>query len=1028
MTWLTSDEFDLPALEEQVRQLWADHDVPKRAAHHREGRKRWITYEGPPTVNGSPALHHVFTSSYKDVYARYHGLAGRHVVRKAGWDCQGLPIEIAVERRLGLTEKTDIERYGIKEFVQECRKLVDGNIAEFERVFERIAYWVDFDDAYRTMDDTFIESVWWHLKQIHMQGLLSEGAKVVPYCTRCGTALSSHELGQPGVYRDTSDLSAYVALPLEEFGNRALVVWTTTPWTLPANVAVAVHPEAEYGTYRVDDREYVVLVERAEAVFGESPPEPVSRFAGADLVGARYTRPFPEVDPGDGPTGIVVDWPDTAVDVGSGLLHVAPAFGEEDDRIRQQFSLAQPNPVGPDGRYTGEFDRHNGELVHDVADAIVHDLEQEGMLLRQEPYEHAYPHCWRCANRLIYWAKPTWYIRTSEVKDRMVRENRTVNWHPGHLKEGRFGNWLRDNVDWALSRDRYWGTPLPVWRCENGHDTFVGSRAELQDLTGAGVAAVSLHRPDIDEITLDCGHCGGTATRIPVVCDVWFDSGCMPAAQWGAPMYDRGEFDQSFPADFVCEAIDQTRGWFYSLMAVNTIVSGHSPYRNVVCLGHLIDDEGRKMSKSLGNVIDPVEVLPRFGADGIRWFVFAGGAPWGPRRVSFDVIAQTVRRDLDTLRNVASFYDTYARIERFEPGDGPRGAHVSDRWIISRLHRLVGSVSSAMEGYAAHLAADQISSFIDEVSNWYVRGNRRRFWGTEGPADADALATLHAVLHTLSRLMAPLTPFYAEALFQLIRRPDDPDSVHLSDWPVALDDVVDDELETQMQVARRAASLSRAVRSANRVPVRQPLREAVIATSVPLHDDLREFLGEQMNVDHVRVVGESDRLVDRQIQPNWRVLGPRFRDRMTEVKLALQNLPEQDATALAGGRPVTVSVGGQEVEFNSEAVKVVEIPRTGWESQDEDGLHVALDTTVDADLERRGRIRNLIRRIQTARRDHGLEVTDRIELWLGADARSDEQEIAREVLAVEVASLEELASDADLYRDPTAEFALRRAG
>ncbi|MBC7644968.1 MAG: isoleucine--tRNA ligase, partial [Thermoleophilia bacterium] len=607
MTWTLNNPLNLPELEQQVMAHWADRDVPARFAEYRRGAPRWVTYEGPPTVNGKPALHHVWTTVYKDVYGRFHTLNGKFVERKAGWDCQGLPIEIAVERELGLKTKNEIEEYGVEKFVERCRELVTGNVGVFEDMLKRVGYWVDYENPYKTMDESFIESAWFQLSKVNDAGLLYEGNKVVPYCTRCGTGLSSHELGQPGVYQDVTDVSAYVAMPLVgDAENRELVVWTTTPWTLPMNVAVALVGSQQFAQVDEDGRQYVVLAQLAETVF---PDHQVgSTIAGSELVGREYVRPFPDMTPTDGASGIVIDWEDTAVDVGTGMVHIAPSFGEDDAQLGKKYELAPINLVGPDGRYIKEAGPLAGKHVGEVEREILDGLTERDRLVRARKYKHPYPHCWRCQTRLIYWAKPSWYIRASAMRDKFVEQNERVTWHPETIKEGRFGNWVRGAVDWALPRDRYWGTPLPVWRCDDGHIKVINGRAELAELAGRDLSEQRLHRPYIDEVTFPCVEpgCSKTAVREAAVCDVWLDSGAMPAAQWGFP-HVKGSaerFEDNFPADFICEAIDQTRGWFYSLLALNTMAFGSTPYKNVVCLGLLVDDEGRKMSKSIGNVID----------------------------------------------------------------------------------------------------------------------------------------------------------------------------------------------------------------------------------------------------------------------------------------------------------------------------------------------------------------------------------------------------------------------------------------
>ncbi|MFF2546237.1 isoleucine--tRNA ligase [Kitasatospora sp. NPDC058063] len=986
-----SAPLNLPSLEEEVIGRWQRDRIPAAFAARNPKGKPWVTFEGPPTVNGAPALHHVWTSTYKDVYGRFQIMRGRRVERKGGWDCQGLPVEIAVERALGLKNKRDIERYGIGEFVEKCRELVEKNISSFEEVFSRIGYWADYENAYRTMDDSFLESVWWQIKQMWRQDLLFEGQKVVPYCVRCATGLSSHELGQPGVYRDVTHDSLFVGMPLDD-GEEQLAVWTTTPWTLPANVAVAVDPQASYGRFRLaDGRTVIAGVAQAERALPGA--ELLAEFPGSELVGCGYRRPYPEVELTGGRGGVVIAWNEVAGDVGTGLVHIAPAFGEEDNALGVREGLAVLSPIDGNGEFqVGPF---AGRSVQDVSADVAADLADKGLLLRTLPYQHQYPHCWRCGSELIYWAKPNWFIRTSSRRAELMAQNESVTWHPGHLKDGRFGNWLKENVDWAMSRDRFWGTPVPIWRCSEGHATCVGSRAELTELTGHDQSELSLHRPAIDEVSFPCPECGERATRVTAVCDVWLDSGCVPAAQWGYPAVETESFERNFPADFVCEAIDQTRGWFYSLLAANTTVFGTSPYRTVVCLGHLVDDDGRKMSKSIGNVIDPLALLPEYGADGIRWYLLSAGTPWGARRISFEAIEQRIRRDLDTLWNVVSFHARYAELEGFTRTEGFVSEHLMDRWVASRLLGLTRDVTADMEGYAAHLAVKRIGEFIDELSNWYVRRSRRRFW--EG--DQAALETLAQVLETLAVLLAPFCPHLAEAVHHQLRGPEG-GSVHLADWPVEADRQVDEALESQMAEARQVSSLARAARRDFGIAGRQPLRTAVLAGVHDWSEAITEIALDELNVRRL-LVGESSELpISHRLKANWKALGPRHRGLVSEIARAIGELTDPEAVAaLRAGRSIELSVAGATVTVAPDEVTVEEVLLGGWQLAADNGITVAMETTIDEELAREGRQRTVVRHIQVARRAAGLEIQDRIRLWLDRELLAGSELVAREVLA-----------------------------
>ncbi|MFJ2707694.1 isoleucine--tRNA ligase [Streptomyces sp. NPDC087428] len=1016
-----SGDFDLPQLEENVLRYWDEQDVVGRYLDHRPDGRPWVTYEGPPTVNGKPALHHVFTSVYKDIYPRFQVMRGRRVERLGGWDCQGLPVEIAVERHLGLQSKHDIVEHGVEAFTRACREYAAGNIGAFRRTLSRYGYWVDFDRAYRTMDDSYVESAWWHIKEMWNKDLVFEGEKVVPYCFRCGTALSSHELAQPGVYRDREDRSAFVAFPLVD-GGAELVAWTTTPWTLPANVAVAVRPDHDYGVYPgPDGRKLILAVSRAQEVV-DSDPERV--FPGSELVGRRYVRPY--ADEAAGTDGVVVGWDGVADDTGSGLVHLAPSFGEDDARVCAEAGLPTPNPVDEKGEFSsGPW---AGTNVLEAVPQVLADLEERGLLVRELGYTHAYPHCWRCSTPLLYWAKPTWYIGTARIKDRFVEENEKVNWHPAHIKHGRFGNWLENNVDWALARDRYWGTPLPVWRCADGHDTCVGSRAELTGLTGRDLAELSLHRPQVDDITFPCPDCGEPARRVPPVCDVWLDSGCMPAAQHGYPAAPGSTVRDAYPADFICEAIDQTRGWFYSMLVVNTLTHGSAPYRNVLCLGHLVDDEGRKMSKSIGNTIDPDETLSRLGADGVRWYFFNSGAPWGSRRVSPASMDQRAAKDLGTLWNVVHFYRRYAELAGFTPsGAAVASGQVLDRWLISRLEALTESVTEELEGFQAHVAAQSIAAFIDDLSNWYIRRGRRRFWSMD-ETDVDAFETLHHTLGRLALLMAPFVPFLAEAVHHAIAPADEDlakrDSVHLDDWPGA--GTRDPELERHMETARRATSLLRAARTKAELSVRQPLAQGVVVGLPDLPAEFQDIVKDEVNVKSLLMGDEVTLPVTYQVQPNWRRLGPRHGRLMKEIGEAVRTLDARGVERLRAGTAVTLGVGGQDVTIEPDDVAFQEEVETGWTAVTDGGAGAAVDTTLNEGLLAEFHRRRLIRTIQVARRDFGLDIQERVVLWLDDDAMRSGDEIAAEVLAVDVRPLPTLPQPTDeICRG--AGFAFRRA-
>ncbi len=1002
---------DFPALEEAVLERWRERDVFRQSLRRREGAPRWVFYEGPPTANGAPGSHHVLARVFKDIFPRYQTMRGRLVERKGGWDCHGLPVELAVEAELGFTSKDDIERYGIAEFNARCRAKVQSHVADWNRLTERIGFWIDLDDAYRTLDDEYIESVWWALKEIHAKGLLFERLKVVPYCTRDGTTLSSHELGQPGAYRDVEDPSVYVRFPVREPAGRAasagdsLLVWTTTPWTLVSNAAVAVDPDLTYVRARTGGEVLILAEALVERVLGQGA-EILGRFPGRELEGVPYEPPFPFIPAeayGDrAHTVLIADFV-TATD-GTGLVHTAIAFGEDDFRLGQQYGLAAVNPVRLDGTYDERIGPYAGRWVKAADPDLVEDLRARGRLLRAETYLHAYPHCWRCGTPLLYYAKPSWYIATSQIKDRLLAANETVTWHPDHVKHGRFGHWLENNVDWALSRERYWGTPLPVWRCAAGHVHVIGSLAELRERSGVELS--DPHRPFVDDIEFPCPECEAPMHRVPEVIDVWFDSGSMPFAQYHAPQHGEAEFEAHFPADFICEALDQTRGWFYSLLAVSTLLFDRASYRDVVCLGLVLDERGEKQSKSKGNVVDPWQVIDRFGADALRWYFFTSKYPWDGYRFSLETIGESVRQFLLQLWNTYGFYVLYAGANDVPPPvDKPEGGFTDlDHWVVSRLRATIQAVVEGLDAFDATGAGRAIAEYVDELSNWYVRRSRRRFW--EG--DPAAFATLHHCLTNVARLLAPFIPFLADEIYDNLDGSEA--SVHLTDFPEPRER--DRELEAAMATARETVRLGLAARAQVQLKVRQPLRAAiVVATGAERAaiERLADVVREELNVRTLRFVSEADELGEVEVKPNYRTLGPRFGREMPTVAAAVAGLdPVHVGAALRDGRPVAISIGGHDHELGAEDLLGTMKPLAGYQVEREGSHAVALELELDDDLRAEGWAREIVHAVQTQRRDAGLEITDRIALTLDGDAplldaaRAHQPYIAGETLSTSV--------------------------
>ncbi len=1021
---------DLPAMELDVLTLWERHDVFHESLRRRSDGPVWTFFEGPPTANGRPGTHHVEARVFKDVFPRYRTMKGRFVRRKAGWDCHGLPVELEVERELGLDSKADIEAYGIEAFNAQCRSSVLRYVGAFEELSDRIGFWIDNDDAYRTMDADYVDSLWWALKQLWDGDLIFEEFRVTPYCGRCGTGLSDAEVALG--YQQVDDPSVFVRFPLTEGTlaeqHASLVVWTTTPWTLPSNVACAVGQDVVYQLVRTSrfgasDELLVIAADLRERVIGEDA-EVVRTVPVDELVGRHYEPPFAFVtSPDDADAHRIVLGDFVTTSDGSGIVHLAPAFGADDMVVGRREGLPILNPVDAEGRFTeGPWD---GDFVKDADPGITRDLQERGLLLRSETYTHTYPFCWRCKRPLIYWAKPSWYIRTTARRDELLANNATIDWHPEHIRDGRFGNWLENNVDWALSRDRYWGTPLPFWRCEDcDHVEVVGSRAELSERTGRQHTELDPHRPYVDEITFPCPACGGEARRVPHVADAWFDSGGMPYAQWGYPHHGQEEFARHYPADYICEAIDQTRGWFYTLLAESTLLFDDSSYRTCLCLGHIVDEDGRKMSKSAGNVLDPWELIEQHGADPLRWLMFAEGNPWVNRRVSHDLLADVVRRFLLTVWNTHVFFTTYARIDAFDPGGAiPEVAArpASDRWVLAELAALVDTVDRALDRYDITTATRRLERFADDLSNWYVRRNRRRFWkaASEDPADKQAAyATLHTCLTTLAQLLAPFVPFLAERLWQDLQVSQDPDaevSVHLTDFPQASDAWRDDTLREAMATARHVTELGRQARNDTAVRTRQPLARALVSVPPSRREGLAELLpdiAEELNVKAIELSDGTGDLVERRLKPNFRALGPVFQKRAPQVAAAISELgadaSERVAAALAEGA-VSLQVDGDEVEVTADMVEVIETPRTGWAVASDGNTSFALDTELTRELEVEGAARELVRAVNDQRKAAGLELTDRIELVVAVHPEELDQALAegghyetlaREVLAV----------------------------
>jgi isoleucyl-tRNA synthetase len=1001
------------AMEQALLARWKEERLFQRTLEAARGGPPFVFFEGPPTANGRPGIHHVFARTIKDLICRFQALQGRSVTRIAGWDTHGLPVEIEVEKQLGITGKTDIgdhpgAKVSVAEFNRLCRESVWKYKADWEALSDRVAYWLEYDRPYITYSNEYIETVWWLLARLHEKGLLVKGHKVLPYCPRCGTTLSSHELSLG--YDKVRDKSIYVAFPLEDGSGRELVVWTTTPWTLPSNVAVAVHPDLDYVTVSAKllggptvgfppRRQLIMAKSRVGALFsagrlptlsGAPVPEPDEEFKGKDLVGLRYRRPLDVVPLGpDQNHAVVVPGQFVTAEDGSGMVHLAPAFGADDYAAGKEHGLAFVNPVAGDGTFRGTtWPEIEGKLVtaDETNEAIIRKLKADGRWLLTEPYDHDYPFCWRCDSKLIYYAKDSWFVRTSAVKDKLVAYNRTVQWHPPEIGSGRFGEWLENNVDWALSRDRYWGTPLPVWSCdqEATHREVIGSYARLAERWGRALPAdFDPHKPHIDGYTWACA-CGGTMRRATEVIDTWFDSGSMPYAQWHYPFEHEAEFKAHFPADYICEGVDQTRGWFYSLLAIATTAFDGPAYRHVIVNELVLDAEGQKMSKSRGNVVNPWELLSEFGADQVRLYLLGSSQVWLPKRFDRRQIPETAGGFVNTLKHTYEFFRHYARRGMAAPPRGERAD--ADRWILSRLDGAVEAVTAAWAAYEPTAGVRAIMDFVvDELSNWYVRTNRERFWAPDREADTAAVATLRECLEGVSRLLAPAAPFVSDWIHREVAS----GSVHLSAWP-RVSAQRDLALEAAMAAVRRLASLARAARETGKLRVRQPLARMAVAVPQgvrgPAFDRLLGLLKDEVNVNEIQVAESDASLVRLKGKANFRALGKRYGKETPAAAAAVGRLSADQLRTLEAGGEVALDVDGRQYVYLSEDVVVGREVATDWLVASDGPYVAALDPALDGALRAEGLAREVVHHVQQVRRKAGFDFTDRIELGLSGAA------------------------------------------
>ncbi len=992
-----SPKLNIVLMEEAVLRFWKSHDVFQKSMDNRMGGPEFVFYEGPPTANGKPGVHHVLARAFKDLFPRFRTMRGYHVSRRGGWDTHGLPVEIEVEKKLGFTNKQQIEAFGIDPFNKLCRESAFAYIQEWERMTERIAYWADMSTAYVTFTDDYIESIWWILKNFWDKDLLYRGFKVVPYCPRCGTPLSDHEVAQG--YDEAEDPSVFVRLPLVDSPDTSLLIWTTTPWTLPANVAVAAGANLDYvkveRPLQEGGVERLILAEALlDKVFDGEPVKVVERFKGKSLKGRRY-QPLYTFVPSDRPAHYVVMGDFVSTEDGSGLVHLAPAFGADDMQAANEFDLPVVMTVAEDGSFIAAVRPWAGMFVKDADPLITRDLDARGLLYKAGRYVHTYPFCWRCKTPLLYYARQTWYVRTSQYKDKLVELNEKINWYPGHIKNGRFGNWLENNVDWALGRERYWGTPLPVWECTQcNHQVCVGSLQELANLAGRDLTGLELHRPYVDQVKGICPECKSEMLRVPELIDVWFDSGSMPVAQWHYPFENQDAFQQQFPADYICEAVDQTRGWFYSLHAISTLLFGQECFRNVICLGLILDGDGQKMSKSKGNVIDPWDTLNEYGADAMRWYLYTATPPGQERRFSKELVSEVVRNFTLTLWNTYSFFVTYANLDGWKP-DLTSEIQYSpmDRWLRSALNTLVRDVTEAYETYDVLGATRPIEVFVDQLSNWYLRRSRRRFWKTESDDDKQAAyATLYEALTTLSKLLAPSMPFLAEELHQNLVRSfaEEPLSVHVADWTQFDPMLIDEKLNRAMALVMRLASLGHAARNKANRKVRQPLQEVAFsvgsAEERQIVTEYAEVLAEELNVKKVRVLDATGEAVAYSLLPLPKQLGQKYGSKFPAIRQALMENDAESAAALfLNGESVNISLPtGEQFTILPEEIEVRIQAREGYAVASEGSYLAALVTDLTPELVQEGLAREFVRRVQDLRKQADLQISDRIQVFYAA--------------------------------------------
>ena len=1007
-----STDMNFVEREKQVEKFWEDNQIFEKSMKVREGNPSYVFYDGPPTANGKPHIGHVETRVIKDMIPRYRTMKGYQVPRKAGWDTHGLPVELEVEKLLGLDGKDQIEQYGLVPFIDKCKESVWKYKGMWEKFSDTVGFWADMDNPYVTYHDTYIESEWWALKKIWEKGLLYKGHKVVPYCPRCGTALSSHEVAQG--YKDVKELSVYAKFPVEGKENEYILAWTTTPWTLPSNVALVVNANEDY--VKVSYKGEVLILAKAlvDTVLKEDY-EILETFKGSDLKGVRYTPLFDFLENDEKGFYVVTDDYVTLTD-GTGVVHTAPAFGEDDYRVGRVYGLPFRQYVDTQGNFTKEVTPWAGRFVKDCDKEIIKYLEDNGTLFAAIPFEHSYPHCWRCDTPLLYYARSTWFIEMTKVRDKLVANNDTIEWYPENVKYGRFGNFIANVIDWGLSRERYWGTPLPVWECECGYFHTIGSVEELRSMSDDCPEELELHKPYIDAVHIKCPKCGKQMTRVPEVIDCWFDSGSAPFAQWHYPFENQDIFEKRFPADFITEAVDQTRGWFYSMLAVSTLVFDTTSYTHCMSMGHVLDKYGIKMSKHKGNVVDPWTVMNKQGADAIRWYFYVNSAPWLPCRFDDEAVDDAQRKFMGTFWNTYAFYVLYANIDNFNPMDYKLEYDKlppMDKWILSKLNTLVKYVDDCLGTYKITEPARALQSFVDDMSNWYVRRSRERFWAKGMEQDKiNAYMTLYTALVTVSKAAAPMIPFMTEEIYQNLVRSidkDAPESIHLCDFPEVHEDQIDKELENNMEHVLDLVVMGRACRNASNIKNRQPIGKMFVKADFDLPEFYQEIVADELNVKNVKFTDDVRDFTSYSFKPQLKTVGPKYGKMLGGIKAALNDIDGNAAMdELNATGALKLDVNGQEIELFKEDLLIDTAQIEGYESVNDNGITVVLDTNLSPELLEEGFVREIISKIQTMRKEADFEVMDRIKVTYEGSEKAEavfeknNTLIAGEVLADEV--------------------------